>query len=291
MIEGEFHIVAHCPICGVPAEAWPDEVPGPDLSAESASEAVTTGDIEIECETCGAEFPVTIVAHLSGWDAHLTDDPSKKAKIERIDYSYDDWLEDLQPEPHPREIFDQAIHDWSGLLQVIADKKSGVAAVNRMLLVQLFSILEAYLSDAVIKLAFDDAEVAKAIVEWHPDLKEQQVSLKKVASEPTLVRDMVVAQLRKTQFHRFDFLNGLLRVTIGHHLLPKDKAQRDMILQSVQSRHHCVHRNGRDSEGNVLNILTVEYLSRLAGCFSETVAGLAAAIDKIEAERNKDLPF
>ncbi|SJM35824.1 hypothetical protein [Mesorhizobium delmotii] len=290
MVEGEFHVVAHCPSCGVPADAWLTEVPAPDLTAESASDAIATGDIEIECETCGNVFPVTITAHLTGWEAHLTDDPKTKAEFEQLDYSYDDWLEEMEPEPHPRAIFNQAISDWTSLLHLVGDKRSGAAGINRMLLVQLFSIIEAYLSDAVIKLAFEDRAVAKAIVEWHPDLKVEQVSLTTVASQPNLVRDMVVAQLRKkTQFHRFEFLNGMLRAAIGHRLLPGDKVKRDLILQSVQSRHHCVHRNGRDVDGKILDSVTVDYLDRLARCFMETVERLATAIDEIEAKRPSPL--
>ncbi|MER9963064.1 hypothetical protein NKJ72_19245 [Mesorhizobium sp. M0045] len=286
MAEGEFHVVARCPVCGIPAQAWLDEVPTADLSAESASDAIATSDIEIECETCGNVFPVTITAHLTGWEAHLTDDPKTKAEFEQLDYSYDQWLEDMEPEPHPRVIFNQAIGEWLGLLHAVGDKRSGAAGINRMLLVQLFSIIEAYLSDAVIKLAFEDRVVAKAMVEWHPDLKVEQVSLMTVASQPNLVRDVVVAQLRKkTQFHRFEFLNGMLRAAIGHHLLPNDKVKRDLILQSVQGRHHCVHRNGRDLDGKILDSVTVDYLSRLARCFMETVERLATAINEIEAKR------
>jgi hypothetical protein len=133
-----------------------------------------------------------------------------------------------------------------------------------MLLVQLFSILEAYLADAIIKLAFDEPGVAAAIVEWHPELKDQQISLKRVATEPYLMRDLVIDQLRKTQFHRFEFVNGMLRASFDHHMLPKDKGRRDILLKSVQRRHDCAHRNGRNQDGHVLGDLTVAYLEALA---------------------------
>ncbi|WP_201409911.1 hypothetical protein [Mesorhizobium sp. J8] len=292
MAEGEFHVLIRCPSCGSLAEAWLDEVPTADLTSDSAADAAATGEIEIECETCGNEIPVTITADLAGWQAHLTEDPDAKVEIERLDYSsYDDWLEELQPEPHPRAIFTQAIGEWTSLLHTIGDKRSGVSGINRMLLVQLFSIVEAYLSDAVIKLAFENPAVAKAIVTWHPDLKGERVSLPKVASQPNLVRDTVVDQLRKkTQFHRFEFLNSMLRVAIGHHLLPSDKAERDLVLQSVQNRHYCVHRNGRDVDGNILGGVTVDYLSRLSRSFTAIVEGLAKAIKEIEVQRPSPLP-
>lgn len=298
MVEEEFHVVINCPQCGVPCDAWLTDVPRPDLEAETARDAENIEDIDLDCETCGHNFEVTIRAALLAWDAYLTDDPSQAGTVEHIDYRYDDWMDEMEPEPHPRAIFDQAIGEWMHLLDEIADKRSGAAGTNRMLLVQLFSILEAYLSDATIKLAHDDPAVARGVVIWHPELKAQQVSLTKVASEPDLVRDVVIARLRKTQFHRFEFVNGMLRAAIGHFLLPKEKTDRDMVLKSVQVRHDCAHRNGRDAEGNIIDTITTQYLSGLAARFMDMVANLATKIDEIDTERRKemlddldDLPF
>jgi hypothetical protein len=285
MIEEEFHVVAHCPQCGVPAEAWPSDMTISNLAAETVREEAAEATIDLDCETCGNTFAVTIRANVGEWEVFLTDDPSKMGTFEH--YSYDDWINDIAPEPHPRAIFDKAIGEWAHLLDTIADKKSGSAGTNRMLLVQLFSIVEAYLSDAIIKLVHEEPGVTAAVVQWHPDLKDEQISLKRVATEPDIVRDMVVAQLRKTQFHRFEFVNGMLRAAIDHHLLPAQKDRRDMVLKSVQLRHDCAHRNGRDQEGNILDILTTQYLSELAGYFMDIIAALANRIDEIQTDRKK----
>ncbi|UVK53050.1 hypothetical protein DBIPINDM_006501 [Mesorhizobium sp. AR02] len=287
MAQGDFHVTVKCPSCKMPAEGWLDEVPSADLTAETTSDAIVSSEVEIECKTCGSEIPITVTAHLTGWEAYLTDDPSTKVEIEPPDYSYDDWLGDLEPEPHPREIFDAAIGEWFNLLRM-GNRTTGTAGINRMLLVQLFSILEAYLSDAVIKLASEYAIVAAAIVEKHPELKKQNVSLIK-ASEPGFVRATVIAQLRQTQFHRFEFLHAIILKAIGHHLLPSDKVKRDRILVSVQNRHHCVHRNGRDATGNVLEGITIGYLTDLAEVFMQMVADLAAAIDEYDTQQSLPL--
>lgn len=273
MLRGEFHAVIRCPSCRVTTDVWLEEVPEQDESGEP-----TTQDVMEECEYCGCEMDLVIAAHAGAWTAFLMENPEEAANVERLD-TYDDWLEDLQPEPQPSAIFHQAINDWIRLLYSIGDRRSGAAGVNRMLLIQLFSIVEAYLADAIIKLAFEDPDITQAIVKWHPDLKDERVSLQKVASEPNLVRDMLVSQLRvKTQFHRFEFLHGMLRAAIGHNLLPGDKAERDLILQSVHYRHACVHRNGRDTDGNILTVLTIEYLDELAGRFKVLVGRLVTAI-------------
>jgi hypothetical protein len=283
----EFHIIANCPVCRVPADAWPSGLPKVKWTADGHRD--TTEQIELECETCGHEFDVTVRAHKDGWEVFLTDDSSARVILEH--FAYDDWIDEVPVETHPKAIFDEAIREWSGLLVAIADRKSGSAGINRMLLVQLFSILEAYLADAVIKLVYDDPRVAAAIIPWHTELKNEQISLARVATEPTLMRDLVVAQLRKTQFHRLGFVNGMLRASIDHQILPKHKGQRDMLLRSVERRHDCAHRNGRDKNGLLSADLTIGYLQNLASHFKDMVVALAARVQEVTAERQREMDF
>lgn len=282
-VREEFHVMMDCPQCGHPVGSWLEEVPTADLSAENASDAEMTEEVEMDCETCGESFSATIRAHWGGWEVFLTDDPSKTGTFDHYDYNYDEWIDDLEPEAQPRAIFDQAITDWRKLVHGIADKQSGSAAVNRMLLVQLFSIVEAYLADAIIKLAHDDEGVASAIIQWHPDLKEEIVSLRRVAREPHLVRDIAVAQLKKTQFHRFELVDGMLKASLAHDMLPADDAARAIVMKSIQTRHHCVHRNGRDPDGELVTTLTVDYLVDLAAHLADIVARLAYRIERGKA--------
>ncbi len=284
-VEEEFGVTAYCPTCGFPVQAWLWEAPSADLSSDIARNAVATETVELDCETCGHSFDVTIRAHPGGWDAFLTDDPSMKATFEHYDYRYDEWINELEPEQHPRTIFEEAINELIKLIDDIAEKNSGSAAVNRMLLVQLFSIVEAYLADAIIKLVHDDNALAADIVRWHPELKSENVSLKRVATEPNLVRDIVVAQLKKTQFHRFEFVSGMLKASLTHDLLPKDKADRNVVMKAIELRHHCVHRNGRDAEGKLVTSVTVIYLADLAAHLTDIVNRLADRIERGDARR------
>ncbi|HMQ92508.1 MAG TPA: hypothetical protein PKA33_15925 [Amaricoccus sp.] len=278
-IKEEFHVVMHCPRCGHVVDAWPEEVPVADTSTERASDGEATIEIELDCKTCAESFSATIRAHLGGWEVFLTDDPSQTGTFEHFDYHYDEWIDELEPELHPRGIFDASMQEWRLMLNNISDDRY-VSAGNRMLLVQLFSILEAYLSDAVVNLAHGDQKVVAAIIKWHPELKGANVSLARVAAEPDLARNIVVAQLRKMQFHRFEFVNGMLRAAIGHHLLPGEKAARDLVLKSTRLRHACVHGNGRDQDGKYVAEVTPQYLSVLADHFSDIVTRLAFRIDE-----------
>ena len=277
MIDQEILIMAHCPRCGVPAEYWTIELPIAGQTADAADDAGATEVYDFECERCGYEFSVTVRADLAGWVAFLTEDPSEEVLIEH--YTFDGWIDDIDPMPHPYTNFQESMGEWQGLVKTIGDKDKAASAANRMLLTQLFSILEAYLADAIIKLSHEVPSVSAAIIEWHPELKKQQVSLKSLANEPNLARDIVVAKLKKTQFHRFEFINGLLKASMQHNFLPSDKTRRDLVMESIKLRHDCVHRNGRDEEGNVPEGPSLEYLNRVSRCFVDIADALAKSID------------
>lgn len=290
MVKEEFHIVASCPTCGMPCELWLTEVPTADLTADTAHDAESTEEVDLECTKCGDGFSMTIRAGLGGWEVFYTDDPSRKGKFEHLDYGYDEWIEQMEPEPHPRTIFDLAIHEWSDLVHKLADRNDGGAGINRMLFMQLFSIVEAFLSDAIMRLAFDYEEVATAIVVWNPALAKESVTLKTVAEKPDIVREKVIEALRRMQYHNFEMVDGLTNAILKHRILPQgaeNKDGRDAIMGSVIRRHHCVHRNGRDLEGNMLDSITIQFLSKLSGLMVSMAADLDFAIDAFVMERRK----
>ncbi|MBP2238101.1 hypothetical protein J2Z31_004628 [Sinorhizobium kostiense] len=282
MIREEFQLLLQCPVCGVPCEAWPERMPVAISDVEG--EADITGEFEIECDECGQTTDVTVTAHLLGWTAHVSGNPSHEVQVNHYDYGDDQWLEDLEPEPHPYTNYRAAISEWHSLLKELGEA-GDASGRNRMLLVQLFSILEAYLSDAVISLVYNNSEILNAIVAWHPELKEEKVSLASVAANPHLVRDTIVSRLRKTQFHRFEHVNGMLRAAIRHPILPADKETRGEVLRAAKIRHDCVHRNGRDQEGNLVTGITGRYLWDLAGVFDDMVNKLHRRIEEEEDSR------
>ncbi len=292
MVKEEFHIVANCPTCGTPCELWLTEVPTADLAAETAHDAESTEDVDLECTDCGEGFSMTIRAGLAGWEVFLTDDPAQKGKFEHLDYGYDEWLEQMEPEPHPRTIFDLAVHEWSDLVHKLADRNDGGAGINRMLFMQLFSIVEAFLADAIQRLAFDYDDVATAIVLWNPKLAKENVTLKTVAEKPDIVREIVIESLRRMQYHNFELVDGLTKAALNHRILPQgddNREARDAIMGSVIWRHHCVHRNGRDLDGNMLDSITIQFLNKLSGLMVSMAADLDFAIDGFVTEKQRAL--
>lgn len=224
---------------------------------------------------------MTIRAMWAGWEVFYTDQPDRMGTIEEMDNRYVEWLEQMEPEPDPWSIFNDAIDEWAKLTAKLSDPYDGRSGINRMLFMQLFAIIEAYLADSIQRLAFDDDDVARAVIRATPKLAKEVVTFGTLADKPTIVRDKAVETLRRTQYHNFEAVNALTTASLNHSIWssgPSGKGERDAIMRSVVWRHHCVHRNGRDLDGNLLDGITSPYLTEMMRRFVYMAEELDKAI-------------
>lgn len=102
----EFHVIIHCPQCGTLAEAWLLDAPRIDPASPHTPIDL---DLDVDCETCGNTFSVTVRAYADEWDTFLTDDNSQKGTFEHFDYQPD---KEPFPEPGSYGIFLEALEEW-----------------------------------------------------------------------------------------------------------------------------------------------------------------------------------
>jgi hypothetical protein len=157
-----------CPRCGATITETIDEVPSYDVRADRESDAQGYAEQTVACHGCEQQFAVGIrntgaclVANLMNENIHVSviDDP--------VNTSEDPWeVEAYQREnlpSDPAKIFKFATYD----IRHIAAEMEGrglIDELNRMLLVQYFSAIEAYLSDRLIRLVLDDPKAMSALV-------------------------------------------------------------------------------------------------------------------------------
>ncbi len=280
MVLEEFHVIMHCPTCGMPADAWPDQVPSADFTAETAHDAESEEEVHIDCERCGETFSATIRAHLGGWEVFLTQDPSEKGTFEHYDYRYD---EEPLPEPGSYGIFLDAIVEWRFNVSKLGES-NGESSRNRMLFTTLFSIVEAFLSDAITGAAIADPVVQRHLLKLD-GLKGKQVTLETVLENPDIVRDMVKTTLQSLSFHNLKQVNWICQAAFGKPILPRERDDRALVISSVEKRHDCVHRNGLDIQGKKHTDITQEYVQRLGAIFEEMARHLEDAIQETKAMR------
>lgn len=242
-------------------------------------------NVEVECQHCEATWAVDI--HSSGGDLHaaIAGHPSIAVDLSEIDGIGEYWENYPEPEPEPHRIFQDAHAEWRLLLGVLSNDQGGASSENRMLLIQLYSILEAYLSDAIVGLALRNTNIQARLISVMPSLKDKTVSLSMVAHNPEIVRDMVKSALQETSFHSLVNVNGMCIAALGRPILPQDKADRDLLLASVELRHDCVHRNGRDKKGKIRTEISQRYLQKLGRGFQVLASVLDDHIREIDFQR------
>lgn len=94
-----------------------------------------------------------IIRHddLNGFSAELEEDPEVDVTIDVGGNAYDDW-DEPEPDPDAYRIFRRAMADWKSNVRELS-APFGASSRTRMLFVTLYSILEAFLSDAIIGAA------------------------------------------------------------------------------------------------------------------------------------------
>jgi len=155
-----------------------------------------------------------------------------------------------------------------------------------MLFASLISGLEAFLSDTLLNAVSARKEAQLRLVKNDKDVLTMKFTLAEVLETPNLVIETITTHLRDISFHNLPKVNALYRAALDidfFKLLEKEEVA--ALNKAVELRHHVVHRNGRDKDGNLLENFTPAYV--------ESVLKLAEAlVHKLEDAVNPDsIPF
>ncbi|RFC65852.1 hypothetical protein [Mesorhizobium denitrificans] len=274
-----------CPRCGATITETIDEVPSYDVQADRESDAQGYAEQTVACHGCEQQFAVGIrntgaclVANLMNENIHVSviDDP--------VNTSDDPWeVEAYQREnlpSDPAQIFKFATYDI-GHIAAEMEGRGLIDALNRMLLVQYFSAIEAYLSDRLIRLVLDDPKAMSALVKGNKEWVADKIEVVELASNPNAFRDWVHMRLRELMYHNFVKIDHYYRSALGSTMFPDD-ATKKTLMEFVPVRHDCVHRYGRDHDGRERSISKPD-LERL----SEALEGMVTHVEAAFARRGE----
>ncbi|MCT9000450.1 hypothetical protein [Chelativorans intermedius] len=272
-----------CPRCGATVTEIIEEVPGYNVSADKESDAQGYAEQTVTCPECAQEFVVNILNTGACLVADLADGTTQVTVIDDPVHSPEDaWeVEAYQREnlPHdPGEIFKFATYDIDHIAAEMEGRGS-INAVNRMLLVQYFSAIEAYLSDRLIRLVLDDPEAMAALVKGNKEWAADKIGVVELASNPDAFRNWVQTRLRELMYHNFVKIDLYYRSALGSTIFP-DEAIKSTLMEFVPVRHDCVHRYGRDHDGRERSIGKAD-IERL----SEALNGMVAHLEAVFARR------
>ncbi|WP_162950234.1 hypothetical protein [Rhizobium jaguaris] len=87
----------------------------------------------------------------------------------------------------------------------------------------------------------------------------EKFSLFQIAKDPDLVKNTVKAHLQHVTYHDVEKVEKLYGAAFKSGLYDEDT--RAYFLEKAEIRHHFVHRNGRDKEGNFVPISITEVIA------------------------------
>jgi hypothetical protein len=233
----------------------------------------------VACPDCEQQFAVVIRNTGACLVADLTNEQTHVSVIDDlVDAPEDPWeVEAYQREnlPNdPAQIFKFATYDI-GHIAAEMEGRGLAGELNRMLLVQYFSAIEAYLSDRLIRLVLDEPKAMAALVKGNKEWVADKIEVVELASNPNAFRDWVHVRLRELMYHNFVKIDHYYRSALGSTIFP-DEATKKTLMEFVPVRHDCVHRYGRDYDGRERSIGKPD-LQRLSEALEGVVTHMEAA--------------
>ncbi len=183
----------------------------------------------------------------------------------------------------PATVFKFATYDIDHIACEMENSPNGsLVAVNRMLLVQYFSAIEAYLSDTLIRLVLDEPKAMSALMRGNKEWVSERIGIVELASNPDAFRDWVHTRLRELMYHNFSKIDHYYRGAIGASIFP-DETTKATLMKFGPIRHDCVHRYGRSQDGGEHRI-SKDSLNSLGGALEAMVLHIEASIANWRAQ-------
>lgn len=282
-----------CSRCAEQIEVDDFDLPGYDYGAEVHSDGRGCEDVSVECPNCRMEYTVEISNLLGQYDADVVEDASITVDLyvpsepDYDDYDYDEYLKSYVPkEPfnryeHSLELLDEMLKN-AGVLQ-------SYPMFHRMMLLQHVAMMEAYLCDRLITLVASD-KVRTNLILGYTSLSQQKYPMSAFAGNPSLMNDKTVTFLKNQLYHELDEVEKLYIAALGTTPFV-DETSKTFLKAAMINRHHCVHRDGKDNDGVVLDEVDAAYIVDVRKNISELVNNIETKFGAEIAEVTPKLPF
>lgn len=231
-----------CPNCGRTCESDAMCPPSPDWSAETHHDSVNSEDYDCCCD-CGEEYPITLHCGFWGGDGEIegVDDVEVIEEYEDENYESDNDF---------YTYYDIHIEDTMKAVDAIGDLPPQVKSIlYRTLYANLIACMESYLSDKLIQAVLKDKESKRKFVETFKDYREEKFSISDIFAKYDNMDQYIKRSLKDVIYHNLPKVKGIYK-----DALDIDLGDVSELMKCVSIRHHIVHRNGKDKEGNSICI-------------------------------------
>ncbi|PDT10650.1 hypothetical protein [Rhizobium sp. M1] len=193
-----------------------------------------------------------------------------------------EYVEELDLPPDPFAVFDSAMEMVFLVRAQLGGDYKHQADADRMLLVQMFSILEAFLRDRLLNVVSHLGEpgerARRRLCTRMDSFNEQKWTLRDVAKASNILLEQVVERIKEESFHDFKKVAKYYDHAISLEMLPTAPDDVSFLNAAVAKRHDCVHRNGKTKEGVLNSDINEAYLQRLASLFKQMARNVDAGV-------------
>jgi hypothetical protein len=207
---------------------------------------------KVPCENCGAIHAIRLENFGVATAAVDLDRPQAIVEVsDDLTSEFERWIEETPV--FPERTYQRAIRDLNDFEKIATVSMKLEPAFIRMLFTQYFSALEAYLSGRLIRLISGNKESLIALIKQHKELQNEKIDYATALEDPGAIERKVVLRLKEMVWHQFTKVDHLYIGCLGSSIFPSPEI-RAFLMEQCSIRHHCVHRNGRDLDDNLVSI-------------------------------------
>jgi len=174
------------------------------------------------------------------------------------------------------------------MFTVRIDDRNQSEMLNRMLLVQCISCLEAYLSDTLIARVTTLPSLLAKLYEVDSTLRNEKILVSEFIADNDLPLKKSRVYLEGLVYHNIPKIEALYRQILDVSFEYGDGESKNVLFSAIQSRHDFVHRNGKTKETGDLRMIDKKYISRVLLVIEHLVGQIEARLKQIDED---DIPF
>ena len=150
------------------------------------------------------------------------------------------------------EYFQSFSNSIDNIKEILEANVDGAAQTHLfgLLYVSVITAIETYLSDAFINTVLKDNQHLRSFVENNPEFLKKTFSLSEIFSRHENIKDEVKEYLLSQLWHNIAKIKPMYETTLGVYF----QSNLGPIFQAINKRHDLVHRNGKDKEGDQIEL-------------------------------------
>lgn len=244
-----------CPKCENELESEEIPIPQPDLTADTHSDSQTDEFDTIYCEDCNETYEISLHSTLGGGTAYIQGiDNETEVEVKETSYTWDDSeYYDSQYDAifSNTEFYSNFLRelDYIERLSKLEVPNNLLQAHYRNLYSSIIGNMETYLSDAFINTTLSKEELIERFFSGFKDFRNESINMSELYQKAKDVHKIARNRMLDVLYHNIPKVKGMYK-----DILDVEFPVFGHIMKAVEIRHHTVHRNGKDKDGNNIAI-------------------------------------